>query len=101
MKVVQKRDWFRTFSPAVLGVVFSIIAIIGSYIELETSKGWSYFRCNSVCTSFCNITDFGLYYKTNTQRQDFNNLVGRIIRIGINLFHLDFKICRIKTNAQH
>jgi hypothetical protein len=39
---VKKRDWFRTFSPAVLGIVFSIIAIIGSYIELETSKGWSY-----------------------------------------------------------
>ena len=39
---VAKRDWFRIFSPAVLGIVFSIIAIIISYVDLESSGGWSF-----------------------------------------------------------
>ena len=39
---VKKRDWFRIFSPAILGVVFSIIAIIISYAGMESSGGWSY-----------------------------------------------------------
>ena len=41
-KNVAKRDWFRIFSPAVLGMVFSIIAIIISYVDLESSGGWSF-----------------------------------------------------------
>jgi len=39
---VAKRDWFRIFSPAVLGIVFSIIAIIISYVDFESSGGWSF-----------------------------------------------------------
>ena len=39
---VAKRDWFWIFSPAVLGIVFSIIAIIISYVDLESSGGWSF-----------------------------------------------------------
>ncbi len=38
----KKRDWFRTFSPAVLGVMVSIIAIIISYAGMKGSGGWSY-----------------------------------------------------------
>ena len=37
-----KKDWFRFFSPAVLGIAFSVIGVTISYSELETSGGWSY-----------------------------------------------------------
>ncbi|MFT4017377.1 MAG: hypothetical protein QM668_10475 [Agriterribacter sp.] len=36
-----KKDWVRIFSPAILGVIFSIIGIIVSYAELNGSGGWS------------------------------------------------------------
>ncbi|MEO6722940.1 MAG: hypothetical protein ABIN67_21415 [Ferruginibacter sp.] len=37
-----KKDWFRIFSPAVLGIAFSIIGVIISYAGLESSGGWSF-----------------------------------------------------------
>ena len=39
---VKKRNWFRAFSPAILGIIFSVITIIASFIELKSSGGWSY-----------------------------------------------------------
>jgi hypothetical protein len=37
-----KKDWFRFFSPAILGIRFSIIGIILSYTDMEKSGGWSF-----------------------------------------------------------
>lgn len=37
-----KKDWLRIFSPAVLGIVFCIIAIVISYASLESSENWSF-----------------------------------------------------------
>ena len=39
---VSKRDWFRFFSPAILGIAFSVIGIIISYADMEKSGGWSF-----------------------------------------------------------
>jgi hypothetical protein len=39
---VKKIDWFRIFSPAVLGIIFSIIGIIVSYLDMKSSGGWSF-----------------------------------------------------------
>ena len=39
---ISKRNWFRIFSPAILGMLISIIGIIISFAGLETSGGWSY-----------------------------------------------------------
>jgi energy-coupling factor transporter transmembrane protein EcfT len=39
---VTKKDWFRFFSPAILGIAFSIIGIIISYADMENSGGWSF-----------------------------------------------------------
>jgi len=38
---VVKKDWFRFFSPAILGIVVSIIFIIVSYLQFNESGGWS------------------------------------------------------------
>ena len=38
----KKINWFRIFSPAVLGIIFSFYAIIYSYAKMESSGGWSY-----------------------------------------------------------
>ncbi len=39
---VTKKDWFRIFSPAVLGIAFSVIGVVISYSGLERSGGWSF-----------------------------------------------------------
>jgi hypothetical protein len=39
---IAKRNWFRILSPAILGIAFSIIGIIGSFAGLKTSGGWSF-----------------------------------------------------------
>lgn len=38
----NRRNWLRIFSPAVLGILFSIISILFSYADLEASGGWSF-----------------------------------------------------------
>jgi hypothetical protein len=39
---VPVSDWFRIISPAVLGIVSSVLGIIISYAGLEASGGWSF-----------------------------------------------------------
>jgi hypothetical protein len=41
-EIVAKKDWFRIFSPAVLGIAFAVVGIIISYADMEKSGGWSY-----------------------------------------------------------
>ncbi|HLK28054.1 MAG TPA: hypothetical protein VKT28_05695 [Puia sp.] len=39
---VKQRNWLRVFSPAVLGIGFSVVGVIISYSGIKSSGGWSF-----------------------------------------------------------
>ncbi len=66
----HKRDWFRIFSPAILGIIFSVFAIIISFASFESTGGWSYLGVIMFAPVFLILfsLDFvlKLFFKRNT-----------------------------------
>jgi|GEM_PF-1504543 len=97
---VAKRDWFRIFSPAVLGIVFSIIAIIISYVDFESSGGWSFLGVIMLAPVFGILLILDLIIKLILKEKTLIIWLVELLTLGLIYIFWISKFADRKTNAQ-
>lgn len=82
-EITSKRNWFRIFSPGILGIILSIIGLIESVIDLESSGGWSFLGVIALLPALGILAVFDVIVKLIFKKETLIIWIAELLVLGL------------------